>query len=134
MKKHFSEILIAAIMVLVLLILSGCNSYRSHYNAVAFVHSNTSKSASMSFSSFEGTMVFQLKCENADQKISYSAKLDKGSAKVFYDCNGTKTELLSVSSGIDISDIGGELQKGTVYIIVETSEKCQNGRFSFDIE
>ena len=134
MKKHIFATLIATVMVLVLLMLSGCNSYRSHYNAVAFAHTNTSKNASMRFSSFEGTMVFQLKCKNADEKISYSAKLEDGSANVFYDCSGTKTELFSVSTGDDISDIGGELQKGTVYIIVEASAKCQDGRFSFDLK
>ena len=131
MKKQLFTTLLAMVMILML---SGCNSYRSHYNAVAFVHSNTPENASMSFSRFEGTMVFQLKCENADEKISYSAKLDEGSAKVFYDCSGTKTELFSVSSGDDISQTGGALQKGTVYIIVEMSEEGQNGRFHFDIE
>lgn len=134
MKKHLFTALLAMTMAWLLLMLSGCNSYRSHYKAVAFLHTNTSENASMSFSSFEGTMVFQLKCKNADEKISYSAKLDEGSANAFYDCSGTKTELFSVSPGNDISDIGGELQKGTVYIIVEASEKCQDGRFSFDLK
>ena len=134
MKKHLFTTLLAMVMALMLLMLSGCNSYRSQYNAVSFVHTNTSENASMSFSSFKGTMVFQLKCENADEKICYSAKLDEGSAKVFYDCSGTKTELFSVSSGDDISQTGGALQKGTVYIIVEMPEEGQNGRFHFDIE
>lgn len=134
MKNHFFAGWIAFAMVPVLLMLSGCHHYRSHYKAVAFVHSNTSKNASMNFSDFEGTMVFQLKCDNADERIRYSAKLESGSAKVCYDCNGTKTELFSVNSGDDISAIGGTLQQGTVYLIVETSEKGQNGRFNFDLE
>lgn len=134
MKKHFWKALIATAVVSVLLMLAGCNSYSSHYNALAFVHTNTSKSASMKFSSFDGTMVFQLKCDSADEKIRYSAKLDTGSAKVYYDCNGTKTELLSAGSGDDISGIGGELQKGTVYIIVEIPGKGQGGSFRFDLE
>lgn len=134
MKKQLITVLIAAVMALMLLTLSGCNSYTSHYKAVAFVHTNTTKNASMSFSSFEGTMVFKLKCESVDEKINYSAKLEDGSAKVFYDCNGTKTELFSVNSGDDISEIGGALQKGTVYIIVEMSEAGQDGSFNFDIK
>lgn len=134
MKKRFFAALLAVVTVFMLLMLSGCDSYRSHYNAVAFAHTNTSKNASMSFSSFEGTMVFKLKCKSADEKINYSAKLDSGSAKVYYDCGGTKTELFSVGSGDDISEIGGALQKGTVYIIVEMSGKGQNGHFDFELK
>nr|MDD6335468.1 hypothetical protein [bacterium] len=134
MKKQLFIVLVADILALLLLMLSGCNGYTSHYKAVAFVHTNTAKNASMSFSSFEGSMVFKLKCESADEKINYSAKLENGSAKVFYDCDGTKTELFSAHSGDDISEIGGVLQKGTVYIIVEMSEEGQDGRFNFDIK
>lgn len=90
MKKQLFKVLIGIIMVLLLLPLSGCSRYISSYKAVAFVHTNTTKSASMRFSSFEGTMVFKLKCESEDQKINYSVKLENGIAKVFYDCNGTK--------------------------------------------
>ena len=134
MKKHFFTVLVAVFMALLLLTLSGCNRYNSHYKAVAFVHTNTTKNASMSFSSFEGSMVFKLKCESADEKINYSAKLENGSAKVFYDCNGEKTELFSVNSGDDISEIDGVLQKGTVYIIVEMSGAGKEGRFNFEIK
>ncbi len=134
MKKALSTASIAIIMLLSLFSLFGCNKYTSSYKAVAFVHTNTSKNANMSFSSFEGTMVFKLKCENENEKIEYSARLESGSAKVFYDCSGTKIELFSVNAGDDISDIGGALKKGTVYIIVETSEVGKNGRFDFDIK
>lgn len=134
MKKQLFFALIITIVMLLLLPLSSCNKYTSNYNAVAFVHTNTKKNASMSFSSFEGTMVFKLKCESDDEKIKYSAKLENGSAKVFYDCNGTKIELFSVNSGDDISDIGGILQKGTVFIIVEMSGIVKDGSFNFKIE
>ncbi|MGN1100325.1 MAG: hypothetical protein ACI4S9_08245 [Christensenellales bacterium] len=134
MKKRLLKALTVALFTSLLLTFCGCSGYSSSYRAVAFVHSNTTKSAFMSFSSFEGSMVFKLKCESEDEKITYSAKLDGGSAKVYYDCNGTKTELFSVDSGDEISDIGGTLQKGTVYIIVETSETCRNGRFDFEVK
>lgn len=133
MKKPLFTVLLSIVIALLLLPLSGCNRYTSHYKATVFVHTNTAKNASMSFSSFEGSMVFKMKCESEDEKINYSAILEDGSATVFYDCNGTKTELISVRSGDTISAIGATLQKGTVYIIVETSQTCKNGRFSFDI-
>lgn len=134
MKKVLSTASIAIVMLLLLFSLFGCNKYTSSYKAVAFVHTNTSKNAHMSFSSFEGTMVFKLKCESGDEKINYSANLESGSAKVFYDCDGTKIELFSVNAGDEISDIGGALKKGTLYIIVEMSEVGKNGRFNFDIK
>lgn len=133
MKKRLLSFLIAVIAALLLLPLSGCGRYSSHYKAVAFVHTNTAKNAFMSFSSFEGSMVFQLKCGSADEKIYYSAKLETGSAEVYYDCDGTKTKLFSVNSGDDVSEIECVLQTGTVYIIVETSEPCKNGRFDFNV-
>lgn len=134
MKKRLFTVFIATVIILLFLPLSGCSRYISSYKAVAFVHTNTAKNASMSFSSFEGSMVFKLKCESEDERINYSAKLENGSAKIYYDCNGTKIQLFSVNSGDDISEIGGVLQKGTVYIIVELSEAGKNGRFDFDIK
>lgn len=113
--------------------LSGCEKYASHYNATAFVHSNESDSAFMSFWKFEGTMVFKLKCESADEALAWSAKLETGSATIFYDCGDGKTELCTVSAGDDLQDVLDELTPGTVYIIVETDGKCEIGNFDFKI-
>lgn len=134
MKNRIAAVLAAVITVLLLLPLSGCSKYSSSYNAVAFVHTNTAQNASMSFSSFKGTIVFKLKCRGENEKINYSAKLANGSAKVFYDSNGVKTELFSINSGDEISDIGGVLQQGTVYIIVEMPETGNDGRFVFSVK
>ena len=88
----------------------------------------------MSFVEFEGTEVFKLKCKSKDQAIIvYSGKLEAGSLTVYYDCGGTKTELFSLQSGEDIQSAGGYLPKDTIYIIVETSEKCSNGNLSFEV-
>lgn len=133
MKKRFFSALIAAVLLLVVLPFSGCSRYASNYHAIAIVSQNTAKSAFMSFSSFEGSMVFTLQCASSEERINYSARLESGSAKIFYDCNGTKTELCSVNSGDDIGEIGGVLQKGTVYIIVEMPEAGKDGRFDFNI-
>lgn len=133
-KKQIFLGFVTVIMAALLFTLVGCNKYSSHYKAMAMVRTNTSKSASLKFSNLEGTIVFKLKCESESEKINYSAKLENGGAKVFYDCNGTKTELFSINSGDDINDVGGELQKGTVYIIVETSGTCEEGRFNFEVK
>ena len=130
MKKVLFTVFV--IPALLLTCLSSCVRYSSHYMAVGFVHSNTPDSAAMSFSSFEGTMVFKLKCEGRQGDcITYGAVLESGSAKIYYDCGDGKTELFEISSGCDLNDRSGELKKGTVYIIVETDEKCTEGIFSF---
>ena len=96
MKKALS------FMVAVLLFsLAGCGKYSSKYNAVGFVHSNQSTSAFMSFYSFEGRMVFQLK-STGEGDLKYSAELESGSATVYYDFYGTKEELFSVNSGNEV--------------------------------
>ena len=133
MKKPLSVISAAAIMITAALCLSGCGKYSSHYNAVAFVHSNESKSAFMNFYEFEGRMVFRLR--NKDKgKIRYSVSLKDGDADIFYDCGRGKAALCSVKSGDNQTAETGELDIGAVYIIVETNGKCMNGEFSFKIE
>ncbi|MBO4421999.1 MAG: hypothetical protein J5879_01065 [Clostridia bacterium] len=112
----------------------GCSKYPSHYNAVGFVHSNDTGSAYMSFYEFDGNIAFKLKCKSEDQAgIKYSGKLEEGNITVYYDCGGTKEELFSIHSGEDIQSSGGYLPEDTIYIIVETSDKCRNGDLRFEV-
>ena len=121
-------------MLLLTFSLAGCSQYVSHYNAVGLVRSKESDSAWMSFIGFEGTEVFKLKCKSEDQaEIVYSGELEEGSLTVYYDCGGTKKELFSLQSGENIQSAGGELPEDTIYIIVETSERCCNGNLSFKV-
>ena len=132
MKK---VMLIMLAVVIYALCLAGCSPYTSKYNAFAFVHSNTSDSASMSFSEFEGTMVFKLECKGgADAKICYSTKLKGGSATIYYDHDGSKQKLTSAVEGEQNKGSAKGLKNGTVYVIVETNKKCENGEFSFEIQ
>ena len=126
------KIIALLISVLLLFTLTGCSNYVSSYKAVGFVHSNKASSAFMSFYSFDGRMVFKLKSAG-EGDLKYSAETESGSAKVYYDYNGEKTELFSVNGGDEIESHGGYIEKGTVYIIVETDGECQNGAFDFEI-
>ena len=131
MKKRIAILFV----LLITLCLSGCEKYVSHYSATAFVHSNESDHAFMSFWKFEGRMVFKLKCkDDAENTLAYSAKLETGSAKVYYDIDGTKTEWFTVSDGEERQDKLDNLTPGTVYIIVETDGKCETGDFDFTIQ
>lgn len=128
MKK---KLLIGILLAICLSCLVGCVKYVSHYSALMMVTTNTSKSASISFSSLSGTRSFKLK---SDGHLNYSAKLGEGSATVFYDSNGTKTELFSISGGQELQSSTIAVNPGTVYVIVQTDGKCKDGRFSFDVK
>lgn len=132
MKKHLS---VLAIIVLSFFCFVGCVKYSSSYSAVASVRTNTSDTASYSFSSFKGRMVFKLKCK-ADSigQLTYSGKLDQGSLTVFIDHDNAKRELFSLKSGDSISSSVSGISKGTVYIIIETDGKCEEGSFRFDLK
>ena len=128
MKKAFS-LMIAIVMILSL---AGCSKYSPKYKAVGFVHSNESTSAMMSFYTFEGRMVFRLK-SSGEGSVNYSAKLESGSAAVYYNYLGTKSELFSVSGGDEMTSQGGYIEAGTFYLIVETDGECRNGEFQFSL-
>ena len=78
-------------------------------------------------------MVFKLKSPG-EGDLKYTASLESGNATIYYDYVGTKTELVSVSGGDELDDHGGYIEAGTVYVIVETDGKCQNGKIHIEIE
>ena len=132
MKKRIKAFAVI-ILAIVLFVLSGCNGYRSRYKAFLFVHSNRPASSFMSFDSFTGTMVFRMKSKQDDAKLKYSASLGSGNATVYCDCDGQKTELFSVKDGDEIPETEVPVDKGRVYVIVETDGECKEGDFHFDI-
>ena len=132
MKKVLTST-VALLSLAALLFASGCNGYRSRYKAFLFVHSNRPASSFMSFDSFTGTMVFRMKSKQADGKLKYSASLGSGNATVYCDCGGQKTALFSVEDGEEIPETEIPVDKGRIYVIVETFGECKEGDFHFDI-
>ena len=122
-----------ALVMTLVLCMAGCGRYTSHYRATAFVHSNTSHSAYMRFSTFDGTMVFTLK-SGEGERLRCTGTLESGIAAVYYDAGGTKTELFSVQGGGSKEADLGPLTAGKIYVIVETAGTCGEGDFRFDIE
>ena len=129
MKKVLT-VIVAALM---LFSLAGCSKYSSKYKAIGFVHSNESSSAFMEFYSFDGKMVFKLN-STGEGALKYTAKLESGSATVYYDYLDTISELFTVNSGDKLDSYGGYVDVGTVYVIVETDGECKNGDFRFSLE
>ncbi len=127
MKKSFSILILFMISLTALV---GCSKYVSHYSAMMLVTEQSSKAGSINFSSFSGNKVFTLK---SDGHLNYSAKLEEGSATVYYD-DGKKVELFSIRGGEEIRPSSINVGSGTVYVIVQTNEKCKDGKFSFDVK
>ena len=133
MKKTLTVLLVMLLVMLLAVRLSGCSRYSSSYHAVGFVHSNESASACMDFFSFDGTMVFKLKCDaEAEGRLAYTGRLEEGRLQVYYDNGDGKTELFSLDPG---GEVRAELplEQGRVYIIVETDGECRNGGLEFEI-
>lgn len=134
MRKIWRRIMVLG-MIMATLIFSGCSPYASSFRTTACVTTNTSDQASISFSTFEGTRVFTVKVKGDDEGIlEYSGKLGAGSAKVYYDADGTKKELFAVEAGKEVKASLDDLGKGKVYLILETDGKCEEGRFEFNLK
>lgn len=127
------KIVFLLVFALLFMSLTGCVKYSSGYKAVALVHSNEPSSAFMDFYSFEGRMVFKLK-SSSEGDLKWTAKLESGSAAVYYDFYGAKQKLFSISGGEEIDSHGGYVESGTVFIIVETDGSCKNGSFRFSLD
>ncbi len=130
MKKSWIR---AFLVCIILITVTGCK-YVSSYSAIAFVRSNTSKHASMSFYQFRGMYVMELNCKNEGQKISYTGELEEGTIQVYYDNDGTKTEWFTLQAGENVQDVSPAFQKGTVYILIEASKTASHGKLEFDLE
>lgn len=131
MKRRVA-VLIIAVMVGVLL--TACSKYTSSYKATILVTTNHSGEASMSFSTFSGTKVFKIKSGDNENALKCKASLSEGSATVYYDYDGTKRELCTLNSGEEFNESIDIEANSTIYIIVETNGKAEEGRFEFEVD
>ena len=131
------KLIIAVVTLILCFTLSACgNRYVSHYNAMLMVRENTPNKASVSFDSFSGTYVIQLKNKSADEAfINYEATLGEGNIKVYYDFNDEKLNLFEIEAN-GSADGKTEAFTGnkTIYIIIESDGECNEGSFSFVLE
>lgn len=134
--KKIKKVIISVTTLILCFTLSSCGSkYVSKYSATMMVRTNTSNKATVSFGSFEGTYVTKLQNKGADAFITYDATLGEGNIKVYYDFNDEKLSLFEI--GTDGSKTGKtETFTGnkTIYIIIESDSKCNEGSFSFNLE
>lgn len=136
MKKISSVIVAVASLALCFALCACGNKYSSNYSATMMVKTNTSKTAAVSFDSFNGTLVLQLDSNGSDEVvISYKAALGKGNINVYYDYNDEKLSLFEIETagGVDSKTEAFTTDK-TIYVIIESDGKCSSGSFSFVLE
>lgn len=135
--KKFASVIIAVVTLVLCFTLSACgNKYVSHYSATLMVKTNTTNEASVSFDSFSGTYVMQLKNNGADEVfITYKATLREGNIKAYYDFNGEKLNLFEIETNGSVNKKTETFTGNkTIYIIIESEGKCIEGSFSFILE
>ena len=132
--KKIASIVIATVMLVLCFTLSACgNKYASHYSAILMVRTNTLHEASVSFGTFSGIYVMQLK-NTGDEKIfiTYNATLEEGNIRVYYDFNDEKLNLFEIGTdGYIEGKTESFTSNKTIYIIIESDGKCNVGSFSF---
>lgn len=135
--KKIAGVIIVTVALVLCFALSACgNGYASNYSGTAIVTTRTPNKTSISFGSFSGTCAMQLKNNGGDEVfITYEASLEEGNIKVYYDFNGEKLDLFEI--GTDGS-VKGKTEaitgNKTIYVIIESDGKCNEGSFSFALE
>ncbi len=135
--KKFAGVILAVVTLILCFTLSACgNKYVSRYNATLMVRTNTSNKASVTFDSFSGTYVIKLKNKSADEVfVDYEGALGEGNIKVYYDFNNEKLNLFDIETD---GSVDGKTEtftgNKTIYIIIESDGKCNDGSFLFVLE
>ena len=125
------------VLILLLAMLCSCGKYANNYSATILITSCQGDAADMEFDAFNGTYNFKLKRDgDAEHTLDFESRLAKGEMKVFIGINGEK-ELLRIVKGGESYDEIIKLDKKydnekTIYIILESVGKCEDGDFEFE--
>jgi hypothetical protein len=124
-------------MILTLTLLLGCSGYVKSYSATLMITSTHGDEGDMEFSTFNGTYNFKLRREGAaEHSLDIEASLGTGEIDVYIGTGGEKELLLTVKGGESydktiLLDSKYDNEK-TVYVILESKDKCTNGDFEFE--
>ena len=133
MKKRIALLLII-VLTISMIGLTGCDQYTSSYNAVGLVTTKDSKSASLSFSTFNGTKVFKLKTGDEDMSLRVYGKLEEGAVEVYCDFGQVLRQLLVMSDDSEFETSIDIPAKSTLYILIESKGEAKEGRFEFELK
>ena len=82
----------------------------------------------------KGTKSLQMKTKEEGKTLEYSGALGEGKVTVYYDEDGTKKELFTISGGEKVESSVKLNARGKLYVIVETDGECESGKFQFKIK
>ena len=125
------------VLMLTLVMLYSCGEYAKNYSATVMLTSCYGDEASMEFGSFKGTYNIKLKRDGvAEHALDLEASLAEGEMNVYIGVDGEKELLRTVKGGesydetITLDDkYDGEK---TIYVILESTDKCVDGEFEFE--
>ena len=124
-------------LMLILITFCSCGGYVKKYSATILITSCFGDEASMDFDTFKGTYNFKLRRDGIPKRsIDVEASLSEGEMNVYIGVDGEKELLLTVKGGQSyektISLDNKYDNEKTVYVILETKDKCINGDFEFE--
>ena len=124
-------------LILALFMLCSCGGYVNSYSAFLLITSSHGDEASMEFDTFKGSYNFKLKRDgNPEHTLDLDASLGEGEMNVYIGVGGEKELLLTVKGGESYDETITLAEKydneKTIYIILESQEKCTDGDFEFE--
>lgn len=127
----------AFVLILTLLMLCSCQGYVNNYSATVLITSCHGNEASMKFGTFKGTYNFKLKRDDVpEHTLDFEGSLAEGNMNVYVGVDGEKELLLTAKGGefYDETIVLDELydNEKTIYVIIETIGKCEDGDFEFE--
>ena len=125
------------VLVLTLALLCSCGGYIKNYSATILITSCHGNEADMEFATFKGTYNFKLRRDsNAEHTLDLEASLDEGEIKIYIGVDGEKELLRTVKGGESYDETITLNNKydneKTIYIILESADKCVSGDFEFE--
>ena len=125
--------------MLTLVMFCSCGEYVKNYSATILIASCQGDEASMKFDTFKGTYNFKLRGDGDDDRtLDFEASLAEGEMNIYIGVDGEKELLRTVKGGESYDEtitLGDKYDyEKTVYVILESTEKCVDGDFEFEYD
>ena len=124
-------------LILTLAMFCSCGGYVKSYSATILITSCQGDEASMKFDTFKGTYNFKLRRDDAAKHtLDLEASLAEGEMNVYVGVDGERELIRTVKGGesydetITLDDKYDN--EKTIYVILESTEKCSDGDFEFE--
>ena len=124
-------------LILTLTMFCGCSGYVNSYSATILITSCHGDEASMEFGSFKGTYHFKLRRDgDARHTLDLEACLDEGEMNIYIGVDSERELLRTVKGGESYDETIALDHKydneKTIYVILESTDKCIDGDFEFE--